>query len=107
MIKTDLTYKDILSRLGYFMNKEHISAYELSLRLGHNSNYIYKIQSCKIKLTVKKLVEILEILEITAFEFFYPDLENYESDMKKFNFVNNLSEEEFNSIMAILKIKNK
>ena len=66
----NFTYEDVIVRCGYFMDKRNVSAYDLSLKLGHSQNYIYKIQSGRIKLTVNTLLEILEILEVSTSEFF-------------------------------------
>ncbi len=107
MKNSNLTYKDILDRLGYFMNKKSITAYELSLRLGHCDNYIYRIQVGRNKLSAKTLIDCLEILEVSTSQFFYPDLENYDKDMEKLKTINSLTDEEFQSIMTILNIKKK
>ena len=69
-MKNNLTYQDIIDQIGFYMNKANVSAYDLSLKLGHSENYIYKIQSGRINLSIKTLLEILEILGITTKEFF-------------------------------------
>lgn len=66
----NLTYQDIIDKIGFYMNKGNISAYDLSLKLGHSENYIYKIQSGRINLSIKTFLSILEILGITTKEFF-------------------------------------
>jgi len=66
----NLTYQDIIDKIGFYMNKGNISAYDLSLKLGHCENYIYKIQTGRINLSIKTFLSILEILGVSIREFF-------------------------------------
>ncbi len=105
MKKYNLTKQDILGRIGYFKNKKGISSYELSLRLGHNKTYFYRVESGEINLTIDQLLQVLEILGVSTFEFFYPDLDGYNDDLKNLDILNSLNEDEKQSLMTILKIK--
>ena len=51
--------------------------------------------------------EIYRKSQTNIYSFFYPDLEKYASDMEKLDVIKNLSDEEFDSIVSILKIKRK
>lgn len=47
-----------------------ISAYELSLRLAKDPSYISKLESGKINITLKVILQLAEILGVSATEFF-------------------------------------
>ena len=107
MKNLNLTKQEILNRIGYFRNKKNISAYKLGLELGHAKTYFYRIESGEIQLTLDTFLEVLSILEISTFEFFYPDLENYEKDKNNFSLFKSLDAEQINSLLTILKIREK
>ncbi len=48
----------------------NLSAYELSLRIGKNTTYIHKVESGKINIGVKAILNICEVLEIEPVELF-------------------------------------
>lgn len=92
MFNKKMSKDDVLNRIGYFLQKKNVSAYSLSLTMGKSKNYVYRIQSGKTKLYLETLLEMLEILDVSLFEFVYPDLENYETDIKMFNLLKRLEE---------------
>lgn len=53
--------------------KQNISAYELSLRLGKDANYINKLENAKINVSLKMIIEIGEMLKIDIKELFNED----------------------------------
>ena len=89
---------EILNRIGYFLKKKNMSAYSLSLTLGKSQNYVYRIQSGKTKLYMEVLLDMLEILDVSMFEFTYPDLQNYETDIKIFELIKNLNEKDLKNL---------
>ncbi len=99
----NLSRADILNRIAYFMNLQNISAYQMSLKLGHSRNYFYRVESGEIQLTVEVLLEVLEILNLTTSEFFYPEVDKYKSDMDNLKILNRLNEEEKKSLLTLLK----
>ncbi|MDE5755884.1 MAG: helix-turn-helix domain-containing protein [Clostridia bacterium] len=50
--------------------KAQLSAYELSLRIGKDPSYIHKVESGKINVSLKAILEICEVLEIEPIELF-------------------------------------
>ena len=104
MKNINLTKQDIISRIGYFRNKKGFSAYELSLRLGYSYNYFYRVETGEIQLTIDLLLQVLEILEVTTFEFFYPNLTDFEIDKQNLELLKSLNTEEKKSLLTILKI---
>lgn len=105
MENLNLTKEEILNRIGFFRNKKNMSAYELGMRLGHTKNYFYRIESGEIQLTVELLLQALEILGVSTFEFFYPNLDSFTSDIEDLELIKSLNLEERKSIITLLKIK--
>lgn len=63
-------------RLLQLMNKNKLSARQLSLSLGYNEGYINRIVNGKTYPNVINFFEICEFLEITPKEFFDYDIKN-------------------------------
>lgn len=101
----NLTREDILNRIAYFRNKQNISAYQMSLKLGHARSYFYRIESGEIQLTMEVFLEVLEILNLTTAEFFYPYVDEFHKDMDDLKMIKSLTDEERKSIKTLLKIK--
>lgn len=73
-----MNQKEVVFRINYFRNKRHLSARELSLRLGKSASYINRLESHAFTLTIPVLTDILKILEVTAEEFFSEDFHHYQ-----------------------------
>ena len=50
--------------------KQNISAYELSLRLGKDASYIHKLENGKINVSLKMILAISEVLNIPIEKLF-------------------------------------
>lgn len=48
----------------------NLSAYELSLRIGKDASYIYKVENGKINISLKMILKICEVLQIEPSELF-------------------------------------
>ena len=101
MENINLTHQEIIDRIGYFRNLRKISAYKLGMELGHSKTYFYRIESGEIQLTLNKLLEVLDILEVTTTEFFCPSLK--EDDKVLFSMINNLSADKKQIILDLIK----
>lgn len=99
----NLTYKDIVQRIGYFRNKKNLSARETSLRLGFSDSFINRIERETVELKVSTLLEFIILAEITPQEFFYPKLENYEKDKQLISLVLSLTPENKDALINISK----
>ena len=53
--------------------KQNISAYELSLRLGKDASYINKLENAKINVSLKMIIQIAEILNVSINSLFEED----------------------------------
>ncbi len=49
---------------------KNISAYELSLTLGKDASYISKLESGKINVSLKMIIQIADVLEIKIEQLF-------------------------------------
>ncbi len=65
----DLTYNDIIDRIGYFRNKANLSMRETSLRLGQNPQFMKTIESKQVELKVRTLLDFCKIVDISLFDF--------------------------------------
>ena len=98
-----LSYQDILFRIGYFRNKNNLSARETSLQLGMGSAFLSRIERNMVELKVSTLLEFLDIVNITPMEFFYERPENYKVDKEVIDTILALSNENKQSILDIAK----
>ncbi len=76
-----MNVKEIISRIGYFRTKSNLSARELSRRLGNDESYITRLESFSFNLTIVKLLDILEILNVSPAEFFADNYMTYKEDL--------------------------
>ena len=101
-------YKEIILKIGYYRNKNNLSARETSLQLGFSDSFINRIERQIVELKVSTLLKFLEIVNVSPQEFFYPDPENYAKDMEIFNTIKSLSPENKSTILDLAnKLKNK
>jgi len=57
-------------KLAQLRMQKNLSAYELSLRIGKNHSYINRIECGKLNPSLKSILEICEMLEISPKELF-------------------------------------
>lgn len=94
---------EILTRVGYVRNNANLSARELSLRMGMSPQYVAQIESGRIVLTVKKLLQILEICNFSVERFFSPNIESYETDKELEELLATLPENKKKNIIEFIK----
>ena len=94
--------KDVLHRLVYVRNKANLSARELSLRMGKSSQYVSKLESGNIVLTVEKLIDILNICNFPIERFFYENIDTYENDKILLNLIKSLPENKKKNIIEFI-----
>lgn len=95
--------KDVLVRLGYVRNKANLSARELSFRIGMSSQYIAQVESGRIKLSVDKLLQILEVCNFSVERFFSSDIEHYEENNELKNLIEALPANKKENIIEFIK----
>lgn len=94
---------EILTRVGYVRNNANLSARELSLRMGMSPQYVAQIESGRIVLTVKKLLQILEICNFSVERFFSQNIESYETDKELEELLATLPENKKKNIIEFIK----
>ncbi len=65
-----MEFNDFGVNLARIRIKSKLSAYELSLRIGKDASYIHKVESGKINVSLKSILEICEALKIEPIELF-------------------------------------
>lgn len=98
-----ITYEDLLYRIGYFRNKNNLSARETSLRMGLGDAYINRIERNVVEMKVKTLLDFFDLVEINGVEFFYPNLEEYEKDKELIEILSTLSKDSKQTLIDLAK----
>ena len=101
--KFDSKYKDLIFKIGYFRNKNNLSARDTSLRLGYSESFMNRIETYKVELKVSTLLKFLELVEISVEEFFYTKPEDYKKDKELFDIIKGLSDENKETILNLAK----
>ena len=65
-----MVFSDFGVNLARIRIKAKLSAYELSLRIGKDASYIPKVESGKINISLKTILDICEVLSIEPAELF-------------------------------------
>ena len=94
---------EILHRVGYVRNKANLSARELSLRMGMSQQYVSKLESGQIVLTVEKLLQILEICDFPIERFFSKDIDGYQLNNELYELIEKLPTEKKTHLVGIIK----
>ncbi len=98
-----ITYEDLLYRIGYFRNKNNLSARETSLRMGLGDAYINRIERNVVEMKVKTLLDFFDLVEINGVEFFYPNLDEYEKDKELIEILSTLSKDSKQTLIDLAK----
>lgn len=104
MLENNFNQNEIMQRVAFFRNKRKMSASALSKSLGHERNYIYRLEKGEIKLDLPTLQEILDILQVSCSEFFYIYYLDYENDMKVIETVREFKPKERESLISFLSL---
>lgn len=95
--------KDILSKMGYARTQANFSARELSFRIGMSSQYVAKVERGAIVLTVEKLLSILNECNFPVDKFFYPNPDEYETDMELLSIFKSMPKEKKEALLKFLQ----
>lgn len=68
-----MQFNDFGVNLAKYRINAHLSAYELSLRIGRDESYIHKVESGKINISLKAILKICEVLNIEPYKLFKPE----------------------------------
>ena len=95
--------KEILTRIGFARNTANLSARELSLRIGMSPQYVAKLESGQIVLTVEKLLQILEVCNFSIERFFSNNPTTYNIDNELKDLIESLPENKKKNIIEFIK----
>ena len=62
--------KEFGLHLSKIRESKSISAYELSLRIGKDTSYIYKVENGGVNISIKAMFDICRALEISPSDLF-------------------------------------
>ena len=94
---------EIVNRIGYVRNTANLSARELSLRMGMSPQYVAKLESQNIVLTVEKLLQILEICNFPIERFFSANIHDYKVNTELQDLIEALPTEKKKNMIAFIK----
>ena len=95
---------EIIERIGYFRNRAKLSQKALSIDIDMNVGYINRLECKKDFLpSVEVLLKIIAVCGITAEEFFYADIENYEQDKEILDKLKSLPRDKREALLNLLK----
>lgn len=98
-----LDYNDVINRMGFFRSKANLSARETSLRLGYSEQFMKRIENKTVELKVSTLLDFLDIVDISIQDFFYLGEQYNKEDKNILELFNNLSNENKQTIIDLMK----
>lgn len=98
-----IDYNEVINRIGYFRTKANLSARETSLRLGYSEQFMKRIENKSVELKVSTLLELFDLFNITAQDFFYLGANFNEEDKEILDLFNALSYENKQTIIDLMK----
>ena len=99
-----MTVKDVVQRIGIIRSRANLSARALSLNIDKGESYIHLLESKKgFEPSLSALLEIIDACGSTPVEFFYPDIQQYESDKQVLDFIKTLSSYQKEAVLNLYK----
>ncbi len=99
----NITYNDVIKRLGFFRTNAKLSMREASLQLGYNPQFMSTIENQSIELKVSTLLDFCDIVGITIQDFFYMGEQYNKEDKNVLELYNNLSPDSKQTILDLMK----
>lgn len=97
----DWNIKKVIERITYFRTKKNYSARKLSMAIGKSEPYIHSLENGGFDLSLKVLLDIFVVLEISPVEFFSDNPEQYKKDLKLLEFFSKLSDKQKDAILNL------
>ena len=98
-----ITYDEIIRRLGFFRSRANLSARETSLRLGYSEQFIKRIENKSVELKVKTLLDFCEVVDISPLDFFYLGNDYNKDDKTVLDAFNALSSDSKRTILELMQ----
>ena len=97
--------REILTRIGYVRDKADLSAREVSNLIEMSPQYVAKLESGNIVLTVEKLLDILRVCNFPIEKFFYSKPDDYDNDKELFDLIKLIPSEKKEYLINFIKNK--
>ncbi len=98
-----ITYDEIIRRIGFFRTKVNLSLRETSARLGYNPQFMKTIENKSVELKVKTLLDFCEVVDITPLDFFYLGNDYNKDDKTVLDAYNALSLDSKRTILELMQ----
>lgn len=95
--------KKVVDRISYFRTKKNLSARKLSMIIGKSEPYIHSLENGGFDLSLKVLLDIISVLEISPVEFFSEAPESYSKDTKLLEYFSKLTDKQKDAILNLYK----
>lgn len=95
--------KEVLSRIGYVRNQKKLSAKEVSLQIGKSQQYVAKLETAQITLSVKELLKILEVCDFPIDRFFSKNIAEEPTNKELVELIEDLSLIKKKKLLEFLK----
>jgi len=97
-----MTAEEVVRRIGYFRNREKISARELSLRIDRHESYIAKLEGKDFNLPLNVFLDIVSELGVSLEEFFADNFASWKKDGEFYRAFANLTPECKEALMVVM-----
>ena len=95
--------KDVLTKIGFVRNESNLSAREVSNLIDMSPQYVAKVESGNIVLTVEKLIKILEVCNFPIEKFFYYNPQDYEKDLEILELLKKMPSDKKEALIKFIK----
>lgn len=95
---------EIIDRISFIRTRAHLSARELSLRIGKNESYINRLEYRKnFEPSISVINDIIEACGSSLEEFFYYDINQYKKDKEIIELLQSVNDKKKQALIDILK----
>ncbi len=98
-----IDYDELISRIEVFRTQANLSRRETSLRLGFTEQFMKRIETKKVELKVRTLLDFCDLVEIHPFELFYMGKEFSEEDKNILDLYNSLSGDNKKMVVELMR----
>ena len=95
---------NIRDRESFFRNRAGLTGEKLSKLIGKSKNYIAKAESGEFNFSLPVLFDICEVFQMSISEFFADDYQNYRTNMKLFQLIQNIPSAEREKLIDLLSV---
>jgi transcriptional regulator with XRE-family HTH domain len=95
---------EIINRIGMLRIRANLSARALSFAIDKNDSYINRLETRRnFEPSLSTLLDIIKACNSTPEEFFYENVEQYQTDKECIRFLKALSKKQKEAVMSLYK----